>query len=169
MRPQYERTAADLRFYFRDADGAMGLRSNFQAMVSSLEGGGWTPKPTHEVGDHRMEAARRCREIHDVLELIPVWARVVLGVCYRSPDGQALFLGATSLAVDYHRRSKTKRYLWDWAERCRLSSDQRRNRLWVEMRQNADAILEEAMDEYERVAVVLSRRGASRGAGTLAG
>lgn len=169
MTPQYERSASDLRFYFRDAAAAMGLRSNFGAMIASLEGGGWTPKPTHEVADYRLEAARRAREIHDVLELTPDWARVVLGVAFRHHDGSELLLGGTLLAVDYHRRSKTKRELRDWVERCRVSKDAKRNRLWVELRQNADAILEEALDEYERVAAVLDRQRRERRAARSVG
>jgi hypothetical protein len=169
VNPHYEQTAAQLRFYYRDAPGALGLKSNFGAMISSLEGGGWTPRPTHEVPEHRLEAAHRTRHIHSVLELVPVWARCVLGVTFRYHDGAELMLCATLLAVDYHRRSKTKRTIGDWVERCRKSKDPKRNRLWLELRQNADAIIEEALDEYERVAAVLNRRAAEVRASRSAG
>lgn len=146
--PTHERHAADLRFFFRDAAGAMGLRSNFGGMVASLEGGGFHPKPNHEVADHVLFAAERARRVLRVLEACPVWARVVLSIAYRHADGEQRLMGALTAASQEHRRSRTKRTLQDWLERMRKSKEPLRRKLYSDLRLNMLALLEEALESY---------------------
>lgn len=156
--PSHERHAADLRWYFRDSPGELGLRSNFGGMVASLEGGGWTPKPTHEVEERRLQAAERARRVLRALEGCPVWARVVLSIAYRYADGEQRLIGALSAAAQEHRRSRTKRSLADWLERMRKSKEPLRRKLYSDLRLNMLGLLEEALESYTSVVSTLAAR-----------
>ena len=153
-----ERAAADLRWLFRDSEGALGLRSNFGGMIASLEGGGWTPKPTHEVDERVLQAAERRRKLLDILEEVPVWARVVLSGAYRYSDGENRLLGILSSAAQEYRRSKTRRGIADWIERIRLSKDQARRRTYAQLRLEATELLCEAFAAYYEAARELEKR-----------
>jgi hypothetical protein len=154
----YERIAADLRWVFRDSEGELGLKSNFGGMIASLEGGGWTPKPTHEVDERRLQAAERRRRILEVLDAIPVWARVVLSITYRYADGENLLVGILTVTAQEHRRSRTVRSLADWLERIRLSKDPGRRRTYSQLRLAAADLLCCAFDSYTDAAHELAHR-----------
>jgi hypothetical protein len=65
------RVEAELRWYFTEADGDMGLRSLFPAMVARLEVGGRTGgRPITEMDDRWLLAASRARRISRALELL---------------------------------------------------------------------------------------------------
>lgn len=145
-----EEVAASLRWYFRESDGAMGLKSNFAGMVASLEGGGWTPRPSFEVDERRLQAAERARELRQVLDAVPVWACVVLRVAHRYSDGTAKLMAALTVVAREHRRSRSKRGIHDWLERLRTNKESLRRRLWLDFQAEAQDVLEEAFEEFRR-------------------
>ena len=158
----YERIASDLRWLFRDSHGELGLKSNFAGMIASLEGGGWKPKPTHELDERRLQAAERARRLLETLDTVPVWARVALAITYRYSDGETRLLGALTLAAQEHRRSRTRRPLEDWLERMRLSKDPARRRLYSQIRIAATDLLNRAFDEYHDASRSLAARRQER-------
>jgi len=95
------RADSELRWFFADADGDMGLRSNFPAMVTSLQMGGRSGSVTPvsvELNDRWFEAATRSRLCRRALEAIgPVRAH--------------------RAARDAHQRSRSARSLEEWLYR----------------------------------------------------
>jgi hypothetical protein len=145
-----ERIAADLRFFFRDAAGAIGLKSNFGGMVASLEGGGFNPRHTYEVDERKLQAAERARKISAVLDELG-WERVVLGVAYKYPDGDERLIGILATTKAEYKRSRTKRDLRDWLDRLRQNKDSGRRFTFALLRDEALQLLTRALDEYSRV------------------
>jgi len=144
----FQEAAADLRWYYRDSAGAMGLRSNFGGMVAQLEGGGFHQRASYEADERAIRAAERARNIRKALDSTPIWARVALGVAYRLADGERRLLGITVLAAGEHRRSRSKRELGEWIERCRVSKDLAKKKLWAKLRAEAQGLLESALSAY---------------------
>lgn len=151
-----QRWAADLRWLFHSADGAMGLKSNFAGMMASLEGG-HSARTVYDVDDRQLQAAERSRRIRRALELTPDWARVVLGVLFRRPeDGETALICALSSTAEEHRRSRTRRQLEDWLERTRTSSSAARRMLYVRLSDEASRVAGEALGLYAKAYSSLS-------------
>jgi hypothetical protein len=142
--------AADLRWFYRDSEGAMGLHSNFSAMIAQLEGGGFHPVASYEANYSAVQAAARAREIGKALERCAVWVRVVLGLAFRRASGEQRLTCALVSAVQEHKRSKSRRQLPDWLEKQRTSKDQARKRAWAKLRAEALGLIKEASTEYIR-------------------
>lgn len=150
LTPVHQRWAADLRWLFSEADGEMGLRSNFGALVAGLEGGGHSARVCHDVADRTMEAAERARTIRRALEDVPVWARVVLGVAFRRADGELALMAALTSAASEHRRSRTKRPIQEWLAKTRDNKSRERRLLYARLRSEASDVVEEALDLFAR-------------------
>ena len=123
---EHDRPAeAALRWFWNEADGEMGLRSSFPAMVARLECGGATGgKPIMEIGDHRIEAAGRARIISRALGELPERQRRVLCAAYGPYARELPGLGAaapvapmTEAAQAAHRASGTDRSIEEWLVR----------------------------------------------------
>ena len=150
LTPAHQRWAADLRWFFLESDGEMGLRSNFGAVVAGLEGGGHTARVNHDVADRVMAAAERARHIRRTMEAeaVPVWAQVVLRVAFRREDGELALMGALTSAVREHRRSRTKRSIEEWLAKTRDSKSPERRLLYAQLRAEVTSLAEEALDLY---------------------
>lgn len=148
--PSQHRWVADIRWLFHSADGALGLRSNFAGMVASLEGGGYSARTSYDVDEHRLQAAERARRIRRALELTPDWARVVVGVLCRTPDGETALLCALTSTAEEHRRSRTKRQLADWLEKTRCSGSPARRKLYIRLEMEAARVAGEALGLYAK-------------------
>lgn len=144
----FQEASADLRWYFRDSAGAMGLRSNFGGMVAQLEGGGFHQRAGYEADQRALEAAERAREIRKALDASPVWAQVVLRIAYRLMDGERRLIGITTSAALAHARSRSKRELGEWLEKCRTSKDMGRKKEWAALRAESQGLLEDALSAY---------------------
>lgn len=163
VKPSLQRWAADLRWLFTAADGELGLRSNFQGMVASLESGGRTSgRSDYDVTPQQIHAATRARTICQALEQMPVWARVVLGIAYRRNDGEAALMCALSSTTLEHRRSRTKREPRDWLERTRRSRSNQRRLMYAKLRHEATDLVEEALDLYAQARSELARGRAAQ-------
>jgi hypothetical protein len=142
--------AADLRWFYRDSEGEMGMRSNFSAMVAQLEGGGFHAVASYEVNERTVQAAERAREVQKALKRCAVWAAVVIGLAYRNAGGEQRLTCALTSAAQSHKRSKSRRELPDWLEKQRLSKDQTKKRAWALLRAEALGLIREASMEYIR-------------------
>jgi len=120
------RADSELRWFFADADGDMGLRSNFPAMVTSLQMGGRSGSVTPvsvELNDRWFEAATRSRLCRRALEAIgPVRAHLLFcafGGCREvAPFGRTTgVVPLTRAARDAHQRSRSARSLEEWLYR----------------------------------------------------
>lgn len=143
-----QESSSDLRWFFRDSEGAMGLRSNFGGMVAQLEGGGYSQRAGYELDDRAVVAAERAREIKKALEASPIWAQLVLRIAYRQADGERRLIGITTSAALAHARSRSKRGLGEWIEKCRTSKDMARKKEWAALRAESQGLLEEALSAY---------------------
>lgn len=161
--PKMQRWAADIRWFFHSADGAMGLKSNFMGMVASLEGGGPSSRVAYEVDDRRLVAAERARLISRALELTPGWARVVIGLLCRTTDGEDVLLGALISTTTEHRRSRTKRPVKEWLERTRCSSSAARRMVYIRLDMEAAHVAGEALGLYAKAYNSLTLRSRHEG------
>lgn len=154
LTPARERWAADLRWLFRESAGAIGQRSNFGAMVASLESGrgGGQGRTSYDVDDRALQAAERVRHIGRTLDGLPVWARVVLALAYRAEDGELRLVGALTSTADRYRRSSTKHPVSAWLQKTRDSQAETRRRIWAMLRAEAADLLGEAVDLYAAAA-----------------
>jgi hypothetical protein len=143
---------AELRWLFRDAEGDMGLRSNFAGMVAALEGGGFHPRPSYSMDERQVRAAESAREMRKALAAAPVWAQVVIGVALKDPyaEERHALIAATLAAVEEWRRSRSKRPLHEWLEKQRTSKEQVKRRKFLQLREGARATLDEALTAYAR-------------------
>lgn len=167
---------AELRWVFSEADGDIGLTSNYGAMVGLLEVGsrsGSSQPAAYEIDVERIEAAGRERRIRLALDAIGHRHAQVLRVQYgpgRAPElpafgelaGLAMF---TSAAHRAHQASGTNRSLPDWlarlAERVRrnrAASDVRDLMVVNEIRREAEALLVAASGAYARARRAACRR-----------
>lgn len=147
-----DRNAAELRWYYREAEGDMGLRSNFAPMVSRLQGvlGGGPLRL--ELDGRNVAAAGRARRVKAALEQLGVGQQYVLGVAFgnpREPRNVEGLVCTLKSAEEEWRLSRTTRTLPDWVARLgRLPTTQLRARLYARLRGEAERLLEEALDAY---------------------
>lgn len=160
------RLEAELRWVFTEADGDIGLRSNFGAMVGLLEIGarsGSSQPLAYEIDTDRIEAAAAERRIRRALDEIGRTNAQVLRVQYgpgRAPElqafgslaGLALF---TDAAIRAHRDSQTTRELPDWLARLsdrvakkKGAADPRERMMVGEIRREAEMLLARASGAY---------------------
>lgn len=150
-----EEIGAELRWYWRESHGELGLRSNFTSMVARLEGGA-APQAVPEVDGRRLEAARRARRIARRLEEMPAHLVRALWLVFAAPESAGLRLVAIDEpeCVEAHVRSRSKRKRAEWYDRltkaAQLGYDIERRRLWIRIQAAADKRLCEALDAYRR-------------------
>jgi hypothetical protein len=150
-----ERLSAELRWYYREAEGDMGLRSNYGPMVAALQGvlGGGGPLKLELDGRH-VAAAARARRVRTALEQLVDAQRQVLRVSYAHPGGALDLVGLMCLAQSAStewRLSRTTRTLPDWLQRLgRHPTTWVRQQLYERLRHEAQALLEEALDAYSK-------------------
>lgn len=157
LSPVEESICADLRWFYRDSEGALGLKSNYGGMLASLEGGGFHPTGSYEVDMRKLEAAERARHISIALGNTKLWARVVLAVALRYSDGDVRLIGALASTNAEYRRARSRRSLVEWLERTYLSKDTRRRQLFSNLREEARALLCSAVGDFARVTSELAR------------
>jgi len=170
---------ADLRWFFTEADGEMGLKSTFGGMVHQLQMGGgargsYTPVP-READGRLLEAATRARLISRALEACGREAAAVLREAYSALPvelaelfpafGELAALVVSTPAADrMWRRSRTNRVKVAWLVRRSLQArkgDPSAGSQVYELRREAEALLAGAARAYSRKRVELLRR--SRG------
>jgi hypothetical protein len=121
---------ADLRWYWNEAEGDMGLRSNFAAMVACLElGGPAGGLPVHDDEEGRLKAAGRERRVRRAIELLSARDVTILVHAFGSgsrklpPFGRATgVVPLTAAARLTWANSGTTRPLGEWLVRlvCRV-------------------------------------------------
>ncbi len=180
------RAEAELRWFYLWADGEMGLRSNFMAMVAQLEsgsaGGGAVADFEERMFD-RLEAAGDARRIRRALEGLTNAQRWILRKVFGPGARRAPGLGSaaplapfTAAAILAHRASGTSNSLEEWiyrlGYRCSqpraVSASPRKTRRAAErattadqmtleaIRQESEAVLSSALTAF---AASLRRRG----------
>lgn len=151
---QRDRNAAELRWFFREAEGDMGLRSNYGGMVQRLQGvsGGGTMRL--ELDGRNIAAAGRARRVKASLLQLSAEHWGVLSVAYSQPGGMVNLAGIMSLLKSTeaeHQLSRTTRPLPDWLERLgRRPTTSLRQRLYARLKGEAERFLEEALDAYSK-------------------
>ena len=154
---------ADLRWYFNESDGDMGLKSSFGPMVARLEaplsrGGALIL----ELDERKIAAASRARTVRRALEsLQPQQAQTLREAYTTRPDHPqrpdalrrwrelAGLVDGSEVALTAWRRSGSKRTLTEWLERIvrpQASTTARASAL--ELRREAEARLQGAMRAY---------------------
>ena len=121
---------ADLRWFWTESDGAMGLRSLFPAQIAQLQIGagrrGTHTPVQHELDGRLVEAATRARLISRALETMPRGHVLTLWVAYGESTHRPLvvlygdlaeLVVRTDAAQRAHRKSRTTRALEDWLTR----------------------------------------------------
>lgn len=146
---------AELRWFFSQADGEMGLRSNFTGIVARIEGGGGTGV-AHHVDTRRLEAAARARRIAAALSSVSKPERTVLFAAYsREPESRLLCVMLhTPEAREAHRKSRSTRSLGVWLERLcaavKSPHEFERRRTFARIHAAAVRSLEGALDAYSK-------------------
>jgi hypothetical protein len=158
------RSAADLRWYFCDAAGEMGLRSNFGAMVAGLEAGGRRGgAPMKDMDPRVIAAATRARRITRVLEHLAAAHLLTLARVYGSSEHPGLesfgTLGSlfpeTQAAHRAHVVSQSRKPFETWlfrrAQRVSAGKGSRAEQAFIiEVSREAEAMLAAASRAYLR-------------------
>ncbi len=175
LRPDPE-SEDDLRWYFNESSGAMGLKSNFAGMVMNIQ----APRSHGNscaavIGEHQVEAASRARWVSRVLTAVGEDHARTLRAAYQArqsndPAAAALKafgeLGSLVLespaTVEYHRRSRSQKPLLDWLLRIsRKQASPAARSQCAEVRRDAEARLAKAARAYveaKRQLVQLQKR-----------
>lgn len=132
LSPQDE---ADLRWFWTESEGHLGLKSSFAAQVTNIQLGArrgtWTPIQREPAGA-LVAAAARARQVSRVLEAVDRQHVLVLLAAYGEaahPQLQAAYgelaelVTRTTAARQAHRRSRTTRPLSDWLQRLARRAD----------------------------------------------
>lgn len=154
---------ADLRWYFNEADGDMGLKSSFGPMVARLEaplsrGGALIV----DIDERKLNAASRARTVKRALECLPLDAQHVLRAAYTArPDSPqrpdalkrwrdlAGVVEASEAAKATHKKSRSTRPFLEWLERIVKPSATVSARAWaLEVRREAEGRLMGAVRAY---------------------
>jgi hypothetical protein len=152
----HEEAAAELRWFWRESSGELGLRSNFTSLVARLEGGGPMAVST-ELDNRRIQAARRARGIQTALDELSAADWRVLWLAFGA-DGAAagterLWLVALETEVfgEEYRRSHTTRPPLEWLRRVADAArrgEWERRRLWTKIQASAEQELGRALSTY---------------------
>lgn len=155
---------ADLRWFWTESDGAMGLKSLFPAQIAQLQIGagrrGTHTPIQHEVDGRLVEAATRARLISRALECMPRGHVRVLRAAYGDAHHHQLrpiyadladLAPETDAAQKAHRRSRTTRALAEWLIRLAKRAtrgEQEPKRILYLVRSEAEATLVSAHRAY---------------------
>jgi hypothetical protein len=120
-----QEASSDLRWFWREAAGEMGLRSNFESVRLRLQGVYGNRTGAVEMDHRALGAASRVRAIHRRLERVPDDQVRTLFAAYGLvvfpgllPWGRcAGVLPLQPLSQQAHHRSRTKRSIEDWLSR----------------------------------------------------
>lgn len=90
LAPHHE---ADLRWFFCESDGSLGLHSSFESMVERMQlaGAQMSVQVVHDVSDRLLEMAMRARQISRGLEAMQSDRAKVLKLVYGPLGSPALF------------------------------------------------------------------------------
>jgi hypothetical protein len=152
------RAISDLRWYFTDAAGDMGLASNFEPMRAALERGGRS-EGLHvvEANPRQFDAATRERHVRRALERLSEWDRQVLRAAFgRSERDLPAFGRATGVvpmteaARLAHQHSGSPRPLEEWLARlvCNGARDAKAAQSLRVIRREADALVGAALAKF---------------------
>jgi hypothetical protein len=154
----------DLRWFFVESAGAMGVRSNFGAIVRMIDGGR-SPQSgmPREIEGRILASAGRARAVQATLERCGDEHAQVLRRCYgeTSPAELAVFGKAgnlvplSSLLEQGHRASRSKRPIAEWLQllAARLgkgTAGLKDRALARELTRDAEAMLTQAQRAYQQ-------------------
>jgi hypothetical protein len=148
------RALADLKWFFTTAAGEIGLRSNFQAMVSQLSAFGTRSGGAVQVDERKLQAAERARAIQSRFAQCSSDAQNVLQLACSELDDDASVMAVVQRdprAAAEWQKSGTNRDLGDWLSRLRESTktaDYERARVWLRLKADALRRVEVALREY---------------------
>jgi hypothetical protein len=153
------RAAEELRWYWTEAAGAMGARSNFEPMRARLETGRVTGgAATLEVDERRLDAATRARLIRRTLEAMrPADARLLFsafGRDERELAGLGHATGVIPVLLSTRRAwldSGTSRPLEEWLARLVIRAAAKDGRAAVALRvllRDAESTLDSALSRF---------------------
>lgn len=164
-----------LKWFWQSADGEMGLRSNFGAMVAQLEGGHTGGGDLDDVEQRmlmRLEAAGRARQIRRAFENVPGAHLWILRAVFGSGARELPALGAvaplapyTRAALEAHAASGSDKTIEEWivrlCHRCatRAAGETRKKRRAEE---RATATDRASLDAIRREGEALLRSSLSR-------
>lgn len=132
-------------WFFTESSGEMGLRSNFEPIVARIGGVYGVPVTTGEMDGRMLSAASRYRQAVKAINCISNKHRdTIYNYAIHRITGVIL---RSELFRDFHRRSGTDRSPEDWLNRI----EQTKSRMWYQLRVNAVAELERAIEEFNRL------------------
>jgi hypothetical protein len=125
MQRREEASAAELRWYWGEAEGDMGVVSNFEAMRACLELGGPTGgKPKLDLDERSLQAATRERHIRRALERLSAHDVSILAHAFAPGTREIPSFGKatgvvpiTRVALSSWSSSGTNRGLTEWLAR----------------------------------------------------
>lgn len=142
---------AELRWYFLEASGDLGLRSNFDAVAKRI-GGIYSPPTTSGDLDGRLfNSAVRHRRVDKAIKAMPPRSVIVLHAhAHHEMLGVMLIQRSAERA---HRLSRSARSLPDWV--AKLAPNRERppkvehQRLWLHIRADAQRELDRALGDFD--------------------
>ena len=140
----------ELRWYFTEANGDLGLRSNFESVARRI-GGIYAPAQTSRDLDGRLfGAAVRHRRVNDAIKTMNPRSVVVLHA-FAMHEMVGVMLIQKS-AIRAHKYSRSSRSLPDWLDKISPSKEKpprsEQQKTWLCIRADATRELDRALNEF---------------------
>lgn len=141
----------ELRWYFLESQGDLGLRSNFESISSRIGGVYGTPQTSGNLDGRMFAAATRYKRVDRAVKaMTPSSVLVLHAFAHHEMLGVML---ASKTARDEHRASRTARSLADWMQRIAPRKEKPQtagqSRAWLAIRADATRSLDRAMGEFD--------------------
>ena len=140
----------ELRWYFIDAGGDLGLRSNFESVARRIGGIYSPPQTSAEMDGRLLQSASRFKRVDRAIKSMDPHLAVVLHAFAHHRELGVMLIQKS--ARDAHRAARSKRSLPDWLERIAPHKGKEQKpehgRLWVRIRADATRELDRAMNDF---------------------
>jgi hypothetical protein len=141
----------ELRWFFLESQGDMGLRSNFESVARRIGGVYGTPQTSGDLDGRMFAAATRFKRVSNALKSLSV-SHVSVLRAFAHGEMFAVMLGSKT-ARDEHMASRSRRHLAEWLLRISPKKDKPQSpaqmRAWIRIRASATRELDRAMEEFD--------------------
>jgi hypothetical protein len=146
----HQEIVSELRWYFLDSGGDLGLRSNFESVANRIGGLHAPPQTSGDLDGRLLQNAGRYKRVANALKGMGERHTVVLHAFAMHRELGVMLI--QKAARDAHREARSTRSLPEWLERIgpRKGKPQKTEhaRLWLRIRGDATRELDRAIREF---------------------
>lgn len=146
----HQELLAELRWFFLEAAGDLGLKSNFESVARRIGGIYASQQTSTDLDGRLLGAAMRHRRVNDAIKAMSP-RNVIALHAYSCHEMLGVMLIQKS-AHQAHRDSRSARSLPDWLAKLAPSREKppkpQHQRLWLHIRADAQRELDRALNEF---------------------